>query len=629
MRFALGARIAPFITLWAVLAGCREPNQPDVARRYGPEFSQTATNGAGQIAFHSDRDGDFEIFVMNADGNDVRQLTDNTLFDGLPLWSPGGTRLTYGGNCADVCDVMVINADGTGERSVFHDGFPGAWSPDGKSIAFSAGDGVYTINADGSDLRRVADPQFVTDWSPNGRQLLLGNDFTGNLEIYLLDLFTGGMTQLTHDPGIDGGAKWSPDGSRIAFNSNRDGGDGDVFVMNSDGSGVTPLTQNDGIEDGVGEWSPDGTQLAFSSTRDGDEEIFVMNADGTGPTQLTLNVGISDGGPSWFARIPPPNDDFANATLIPSLPFSEVRNLLLAGTESGEPTPTCATFADVNKTVWYRFVPAVTGSISAQVINASFPTVVTAYTGSSLTALSEVRCNTFGGSATFLAQAGTTYYFLVGGLFDQGGPVEFRLEVTAPPVANFFFFPGDPSSFDAIQFIENSFDPGGIGISAQEWHFGDGASASGCCPTHRYAADGSYTTQLTVTTFDGRTASTSQPVLVRTHDVAIIKLSAPVAASPGQTRQITVGLNSKRFPETVEVQLFKSVPGGYQQMGSLTQFVPVRASNRTTNFSFSYTFTGADAQIGKVTFKAVANLLGARDALPADNEAVAPPTKVK
>jgi len=117
-------------------------------------------------------------------------------------------------------------------------------------------------------------------------------------------------------------------------------------------------------------------------------------------------------------------------------------------------------------------------------------------------------------------------------------------------------------------------------------------------------------------------------VLVRTPDVAIPRFSAPIAGIVGQTRQITGGLNSRRYPETVEVQLFKSVPGGYQLVGSLSNSVPVRASNRTTDFSFSYTFSNADAQIGKVTFKAVANLLGARDALPADNEAIAPPTKI-
>jgi len=63
-------------------------------------------------------------------------------------------------------------------------------------------------------------------------------------------------------------------------------------------------------------------------------------------------------------------------------------------------------------------------------------------------------------------------------------------------------------------------------------------------------------------------------------------------------------------------------------IGSLRQVVPVRGGNRTTVFAFSYTFTSADAALGKVTFKAVANLQNARDALPADNEAISPPTKV-
>jgi Tol biopolymer transport system component len=627
MSLRRAACLTPLVALASLLAGC-SPDQPLSPQSHGPQFSQTATSGgAGKIAFHSDRDGDFEIFVMNADGSDVRQFTHNTLFDGLPLWSPDGTRLTYGGNCADVCDVMVINADGTGERSVFHDGFPGAWSTDGNRIAFSRGDGVYTINADGGDLRRVADPQFVTDWSPDGRQLLLGNDFTGNLEIYLLDLSTGGMTQLTHDPGVDGGAKWSPDGSRIAFNSNRDGGDGDVFVMNSDGTGVTALTQNDGVEDGVGEWSPDGTQLAFSSTRDGDEEIFVMNADGTGPTQLTFNVGIADGGPSWFARVSPSNDDFANATEISNLPFGAVVNLLLAGTEAGEQTPSCAIFyPPVSKTVWYSFTATQTQSITARIVNASINTVVAAYSGDAVTGLTELGCGVFGGAPTFRAQAGTTYHFLVGGLFGQGAPVEFRLEVTPPPQANFGAFPFDPSSFDFVQFQDFSFDPAFIGFEPPQWSFGDGATGSGFFPTHRYAADADYVVEETVTTLDGRSASTSRTLQVRTHDVAITRFQTPSSGMTAKTSKMSVDIRSNRYAETVQVQLFKSVPGGFQLVATSTQTLPTR--NRVTSVAFSYTFTPEDAIIGKVTFRAVVNLVGARDALPADNEAIGLPTKV-
>jgi PKD repeat protein len=219
--------------------------------------------------------------------------------------------------------------------------------------------------------------------------------------------------------------------------------------------------------------------------------------------------------------------------------------------------------------------------------------------------------------------------------FNQGGTGSYRLTVqdsapppTGPPVAAFGFYPYDPSTFDVVQFYDFSYDPAGAGIASRTWNLGDGTTATGDGPTHRYAADGVYTVRLAVTTFDGRTDSTSQTLSVRTHDVAITKFSVSRSASAGQTRTLTVGVNSRRAPETVEVTLMKGVPGGYEYVGSLIQSVPVRSANRTTDFNFSYTFTSADAQVGKVTFKAVANIFGARDALPADNEAIATPIKV-
>jgi PKD repeat protein len=225
--------------------------------------------------------------------------------------------------------------------------------------------------------------------------------------------------------------------------------------------------------------------------------------------------------------------------------------------------------------------------------------------------------------------AGVTYHFQLVPLNPLGdGYLRFLVDVAPQPVANFGFQPTDPSIFDTVQFFDFSFDPGGVGFQSATWSFGDGATGTGCCPTHRYTADGDYTAQLTITTFDGRSAWATQAVHVRTHDVAITKLSAPQAASSGQTRQITVGVNTRRYPETVQVQLFKSVPNGLQLVGTLTQSVPVRPSNRTTDFGFSYTFSSDDAIVGKVTFKAVATVVGARDALPTDNEAIASPTKV-
>jgi len=748
--------LIPLLALGAALNGCRDavpPLAPTISR---PRFSQVSGPLEGKITFNSNRNGNVDVFVMNPDGSGVTQVTTNPLDELLPLFSPDGTQIVFG-RCSSICDIVVINADGSGERTILNDGFPGAWSPDGNRIVLGRNDGLYVINADGSGLVRVLDPDFVTDWSPDGRQVMIVSRRDGDLELYPTNLDGSGVTQLTHNTCDDNaGNGWSPDGTRIAFYNNCDG-DNEIFVMNADGSGVTQLTQNE-FDDGGAAWSPDGTQLAFQSSRAGDTQIFVMNADGSNVTQLTSGppgvtnfaphwirqlalsndafadatvistlpfsdrvnisaasmeggeppsscsgssssqrtvwysftpavntvvtasvnasfstvVGVYTGGLGGLAEItcrspfvvrdatflaqagttyhiqvdgmfaqtgvlevrleavpPPPNDLFGNATGIGALPFSDTVDLTAATNEGGEPSPSCAApFGGVSSSAWYRFTPTVTGSISANAFSGGFSNAVAAYTGTSVTSLTEVACGVFSNRATFRAVANTTYFFQVGGLFGQRGPLEFRLDVTPLPVANFFFFPFDASVFDVVQFVDQSFDPGGVGFAPQTWTFGDGMTGSTGNPTHRYAADGDYTVQLTVTTLDGRSAVASQTVHVRTHDVAITRFSVPQTARSGQTKRLEVSINSKRYAETVEVQLFKSVPGGFQQFGSLTQSVPMNPKNGTTDFAFSYTFTADDATIGKVTFRAVAVISGARDALSADNEAIGPPTRV-
>ncbi len=339
---------------------------------------------------------------------------------------------------------------------------------------------------------------------------------------------------------------------------------------------------------------------------------------------------------------PPANDSFSSASEIDlnALPFSNTANMTEATTENGEQQYCSFSY----QTVWYKLTPTTGIWLKASTLGSSFfgsGLSVWRDTGAGIFGLNFVICANYGDPATFFAQAGTTYYV------QQSAPCCFvpgngrvNVEQVPPPVpvANFYFYPSDPSFFDTVQFYDNSNDPGQVGIQSRAWNFGDGSTApgdtaSGCCPTHRYGADGVYTVHLVVTTFDGRTAETSQVVTVKTHDVAITKFKVPQSASAGQTRQISVGIRNTRYPENVRVQLEKSVPGGYyggyQTVGYLDQLVPVRSSNRTTDFTLSYTFTKDDASLGKVTFRAVASInYPGRDAFPADNEAISSPVKV-
>ncbi len=335
----------------------------------------------------------------------------------------------------------------------------------------------------------------------------------------------------------------------------------------------------------------------------------------TGSAHLQLNVH----------QVPPPaNDDFAAATTIGSLPFSDFSDRSSAGMESGEPTFTSC--GPISHTIWYAFTPTQDTIVYAHGNAAGANSFIAVYTGDGLDSLTAVGCGSE--RNVWRATAGKTYWIQVGSYDGQpGAPESFALEVAPAPAVAAFVSPPDPSTFDNAQFSASVFDPAAFGnVQSEHWEFGDGTTADGCCPTHRYAADGQYTAKVTATLDDGRVGSSSVQVNVRTHDVAITRMTVPQAASPGQTKSIIVSLTNRRYPETVQVQLSKSIVGGFAGVGTLTLFVP---AGKATDFKFSYVFTPDDATIGKVSFQATATIAGARDALPGDNAFTALPTRVK
>jgi Tol biopolymer transport system component len=218
-------------------------------------------------------------------------------------------------------EIYVVNADGSGEQQLTDvDGYNSnapAWSPNGRKIAFHSNRGggvgesdIYVMNADGSDVTRLTNLTALglggahfAAWSPDGAKVVFNSFFqggtTGTREIWVVNADGTGLTNLTNHPSDDTRPDWSPDGTLIAFQSNRTG-NAEIFVMHADGSdGATPrrLTFSPG-PDAAPDWSPDGLRIAFQSNRDGNTEIYVMNADGTLPTRLTDYAGL-DAKPSW------------------------------------------------------------------------------------------------------------------------------------------------------------------------------------------------------------------------------------------------------------------------------------------------------------------------------------------
>ena len=272
-----------------------------------------------RIAFSSDRDGDFEIFVMNIDGTGVVQLTHNDALDWGGSWSPDGTRIAFVSDRDGDREILVMNADGTGVVQLTHNDaldFAPRWSPDGTRFVFSSDrDGdfeIFVMNADGTDPLRLTDngsQEWTASWSPDGTQIAFDSDRDGDFEIFVMNADGTGVVQLTHNDALDWFPLWSPDGTRIVFESDPDDSlrtesafhsTPDVVIVNADGTGVGRLTHF-GVDSG-GSWSPDGTRIAFSSDRDGDREIFIIDAEavqaGLGPVAhddwLVFIEGVGD-----------------------------------------------------------------------------------------------------------------------------------------------------------------------------------------------------------------------------------------------------------------------------------------------------------------------------------------------
>ena len=160
----------------------------------------------------------------------------------------------------------------------------------------------YAIEVDGEEVGTVetngaATVAEVTAWSPDGSRIAFASDRNGDQEIFVMNADGTGAVNLTSSPGSEEVyPAWTPDGQRILFATARDG-DAEIYIMNADGSDQTNLT-NDPDSDITPSVSPDGRVL-FLTNRTGDGEIFAMNLDGSSPVNLTNSPGSEEQVPSW------------------------------------------------------------------------------------------------------------------------------------------------------------------------------------------------------------------------------------------------------------------------------------------------------------------------------------------
>ena len=247
------------------------------------------------------------VHLVEKDGSSLRQLASTYAFNFS--WSPDGKKIAVLQNKdfrPSFVQIFVIDIEGDNRYQLTNENlgaFNPVWSPDGDRIAFKArevervGDDfeIYVINLDGSNLHQLTDNNVDDDmpnWTVNGEQIIFVSDRDGDSEIYSINVDGGNLRQLTKNDVRDTSPRLSPNGKEIVFISDRDG-DAEIYLMNIDGSNVRQLTNNE-VSDDTPIWSPDGKKVAFSSLGDNEKfGIYTINADGSNIQRLT-NYEASD-----------------------------------------------------------------------------------------------------------------------------------------------------------------------------------------------------------------------------------------------------------------------------------------------------------------------------------------------
>jgi hypothetical protein len=290
-----------------------EPPPTEVAPTEPPptEVAPSLPSLPGQIAFSSNREGNFEIYVQNGAGGSLVRLTNHPAVDTQPTWSPNGNRIAFTTNRDGNNEIYIMDANGSNPINISNhpgdDQYP-TWSPDGGRIAFASNrDGnweIYSVATDGSEMTNLTNNP-ADDFHPHwfrSSGLLTGEEIIvfatnrdGNFEIYRMDPSGTDLVNISNHPWNDVHPAASRQGRTIAFVSDRDG-PRNIFLMGVNGDSPINIS-NSGSEDLYPYWSPDDNWIIFASNR-GSADLYIIRPDGSSLTNFSNNPA-SEEFPAW------------------------------------------------------------------------------------------------------------------------------------------------------------------------------------------------------------------------------------------------------------------------------------------------------------------------------------------
>jgi TolB protein len=288
--------VVPLLATFAARSASAQAPPKMVQHGVAPAVSPDGS----RIAFLSDRDGPTDLWVIGVDGKGETRLTRTPEAEGAASWSSDGREIRFTVFADDASRIYAIPSGGGPAKMI--GSVPGralTLSPDGERILYWTGTWtamkMFVSGLDGSGARQITDGSgaaWGARWSPDGKRIAFGNrDSGGILQTHVMNADGSGRRQVTRFDRSDGSAQmpsWSPDGTRLAVQSGAKDVPARIWVVNAMTGAAEKLGANAGpYADEVPVWFPDGKRIAFQSNRTGAMEIWVMSLDGSAQRQVT------------------------------------------------------------------------------------------------------------------------------------------------------------------------------------------------------------------------------------------------------------------------------------------------------------------------------------------------------